>query len=88
MPALQAEVAEARAALDRPAARRLVAGDEQALRLDEVADVLGSGALVRRCLPPRLRAATTWLPLARRPVLFALARALAEAGPAMSIATR
>ena len=37
MPALIAEVAEARAALDRPAARRLNAGGhEQPLRLDEV----------------------------------------------------
>ncbi len=44
VPALLAEVAEARAALARPAARRIVAGGEQALRLDEVATLLASGA--------------------------------------------
>src|SRR5580692_3451547 len=46
VPALLAEVAEARAALDRPAARRLQAGHEQPLRLDEVEALLASGALV------------------------------------------
>jgi hypothetical protein len=82
VPALQAEVAEARAALDRPAARRLYADGEQALRLDEVAQVLASGALVVDACRRGLSAGTVWLPLARRPVLFALARALAEAWPA------
>ena len=81
MPALLAEVAEARAALDRPAARRLFAGGEQALRLDEVAALLASGALVVDACRRGLRAGAAWRPLARRPVLFALARALAEAWP-------
>lgn len=81
VPALLAEVAEARAALDRPAARCLSAGNEQALRLDEVAELLASGTLVVDACRRGLRAGTTWLPLARRPVLFALARALAEAWP-------
>jgi hypothetical protein len=81
VPALLAEVAEARAALDRPAARRLFAGGEQALRLDEVAALLVSGALVVDACRRGLRAGAAWRPLARRPVLFALARALAEAWP-------
>jgi hypothetical protein len=81
VPALLAEVAEARAALDRPAARRLFAGGEQALRLDEVAELLASGALVVDACRRGLRLGSKWLPLARRPVLFALARALAEAWP-------
>ncbi len=81
VPALQAEVAEARAALDRPAARRIVAGGEQALRLDEVAALLSSDALVVDACRRGLRAGAAWRPLARRPVLFALARALAEASP-------
>jgi hypothetical protein len=81
VPALLAEVAEARAALDRPAARRLQAGHEQPLRLDEVEALLASGALVVDACRRGLRAGTTWQPLARRPVLFALARALAEAWP-------
>jgi hypothetical protein len=81
VPALLAEVAEARAALDRPAARRLHAGREQPLRLDEVEALLASGALVVDACRHGLRAGAAWLPLARRPVLFALARALAEAWP-------
>ncbi|HEV8552290.1 MAG TPA: helix-turn-helix domain-containing protein [Casimicrobiaceae bacterium] len=81
VPALLAEVAEARAALDRPAARRVHAGHEQPLRLDEVEALLASGALVVDACRRGLRAGATWRPLARRPVLFALARALAEAWP-------
>jgi hypothetical protein len=81
VPALLAEVAEARAALDRPAARRLIAGGAQALRLDEVAALLASGALVVDACRRGVSAGAAWLPLARRPVLFALARALAEGWP-------
>lgn len=81
VPALLAEVAEARAALDRPAARRVHANHEQPLRLDEVETLFASGALVVDACRHGLRAGATWQPLARRPVLFALARALAEAWP-------
>lgn len=81
VPALLAEVAEARAALDRPAARRLSAGGEQTLRLDEVAMLLASDALVIDACRRGVGAGDAWRPLARRPVLFALARALAEAWP-------
>ncbi len=81
VPALLAEVAEARAVLDRPAARRLHAGHDQPLRLAEVEARFASGALVVDACRRGLRAGSTWRPLARRPVLFALARALAEAWP-------
>ena len=81
VPALAAEVAEALAALDRPAARRLFPGGEQALRLDEVADLLASNALVVDACRRGVGVGDAWRPLARRPVLFALARALAEAWP-------
>jgi hypothetical protein len=81
VPALLAEVAEVRAALDRPAARRRSDGGEQSLRLDEVAALLASGVLVVDACRRGLRAGAAWQPLARRPVLFALARALAEAWP-------
>ena len=83
VPALQAEVAEACAALERPAARRLLPeGREQPLRLAEVEALLASGALVvDACRRGLHGAGATWLPLARRPLLFALARALAEAWP-------
>jgi hypothetical protein len=81
VPALMAEVTEARAALERPAARRLHAAHEQPLRLEEVEALLASGALVVDACRRGLRAGAIWRPLARRPVLFALARALAEAWP-------
>ncbi|MET3494005.1 helix-turn-helix domain-containing protein [Variovorax boronicumulans] len=81
VPALLAEVAEARAALDRPAARRLLADGEQLLRLDEVAALLASDALVVDACRRGVGTGDAWRPLARRPVLFALARALAEAWP-------
>jgi len=81
VPALQAEVAEARAVLDRPAARRLGSDGEQALRLDEVSALLASDALVVDACRHGIGAGGQWRPLARRPVLFALVRALAEAWP-------
>lgn len=81
VPALLAEVAEARAALDRPAARRIHAGHEQPLRLDEVEALLASGALVVDACRRGVRAGAIWRSLASRPVLFALARTLAEAWP-------
>jgi hypothetical protein len=82
IPALIAEVAAARAILDRPAARRLVGDGEQRLRLADVEALFDSGALVVDGCRLGLRKASAWLPLARRPVLFVLARALAAAWPA------
>jgi tetratricopeptide (TPR) repeat protein len=81
VPALHAEVVGARAALDRPAARRVHAGHEEPLRLDEVEALLASGALVVDACRRGLRAGDRWQPLARRPVLFALLRALAQGWP-------
>ncbi|MFG6485516.1 helix-turn-helix domain-containing protein [Roseateles sp. BYS78W] len=75
--ALQAEVAQAQGLLGQPAAR--VGGAE--LRLHEVAALLDSGALVVDACRHGLRAGGAWLPLARRPILFTLLRALAEAWP-------
>lgn len=79
--ALHAEVAEARAVLDRPAARRVRGGAREPLRLADVEALHGSEALVVDACRRGLRAGGPWLSLARRPVLFALARALAEAWP-------
>jgi hypothetical protein len=82
VPALLAEVAEARATLDRPAARRLRTGEpDQPLHLHEIEALFASGALVIDACRRGLRLNDTWLPLARRPLLFTLARALAEAWP-------
>ncbi|MQA23335.1 helix-turn-helix domain-containing protein [Rugamonas rivuli] len=81
IPALLAEVAEARSALDRPAALRLAAGGEQLLRLGEVAALLASDTLMVDACRRGLGSGGKWQPLARRPLLFALARSLAEAWP-------
>ncbi|MDM0104386.1 helix-turn-helix domain-containing protein [Variovorax sp. J22R24] len=81
VPALLAEVAEARATFDRPAARCLSADGEQELRLDEVAALLVSDTLVIDACRRGLHAGNAWLSLARRPVLFVLMRALAEGWP-------
>jgi hypothetical protein len=81
VPALLAEVDEATAALDRPAARRVEAGRERPLRLEDVEALHASGALVVDACRRGLSAGTARLRLARRPILFALALALAEAWP-------
>jgi hypothetical protein len=81
IPSLIAEVAEARTALDRPAARRVAGGAAHALRLDEIETLLGSGALVLDACRRGLATAGAWQPLARRPILFSLAQSLAEAWP-------
>jgi hypothetical protein len=81
VPALVAEVADARAALDRPAARRTDAGRDEPLRLEDVEAVHASGALVVDACRRVLRTEAAQIPLARRPILFALVLALAEAWP-------
>ncbi|NML44134.1 helix-turn-helix domain-containing protein [Ramlibacter sp. G-1-2-2] len=81
VPALLAEVEEAQAVLLRPAASRLAGGKVHLLRLEEVAALQASGALVIDGCRHGVRAGAAWKPLARRPVLFALARVLAESWP-------
>jgi hypothetical protein len=81
VPALLAEVAHAREAFERPAARRIAVDGEQSLRLAEVAALLASEALVVDACRRGVGVGGHWCPLARRPVLFALARALAQAWP-------
>ena len=81
VPALIAEVAELRTALHRPAARCRRAGVEAPLTLGAAEALLGSGTLVVDACRRSLRAGAATLPLARRPVLFTLAQALAEAWP-------
>jgi hypothetical protein len=81
VPALVAEVARARAAFERPAARRIDGAGEQALRLVEVEALLASGTLVVDACRRGIGVDAAWCSLARRPVLFALARGLARAWP-------
>ena len=81
VPALLAEVVRAREAFERPAARRIDATGDRPLRLHEVAALLASGDLVVDACRRGVGNGPLWCPLARRPVLFALARALAQAWP-------
>jgi DNA-binding transcriptional ArsR family regulator len=81
IPALTAEVEGASLVLSTPAARLLANGEERLLRLDEVEALLASKALVVDACRHVVRDGRTVVSLARRPVLFALARALAEAWP-------
>ncbi len=81
VPALMAEVAEAQAALLRPAARRWQAGDVAPLHLADVEALFASGALVVDACRRGLRRGAACRPLARRPLLFTLLRALAEGWP-------
>jgi len=81
IPALAAEVERASLALSTPAARRIEKGEERVLRLDQVEALLASGAFVVDACRRGVRHAGRLVSLARRPVLFGLARALAEAWP-------
>ena len=81
IPALSAEVESAAAALDAPAARLIANGDERLIRLDEVESVITSKALVIDACRHVVRNGRTVVPLASRPVLFALVRTLGEAWP-------
>jgi hypothetical protein len=88
VPALLAEVADARAALDRPAARRIYASHDEPLRVDEVEALLASGALVVDACRRGLRAVPRggrWR--AGRCCLRWRARS-PRRGPAMSIGMR
>lgn len=78
---LMAEVETASLALKAPAARLIAEGTERLLLLDEVEGVLESGALVVDACRHVVRERGRVVSLARRPVLFALARALGEASP-------
>ena len=81
IPALTAEVESARLVLNSPAARLIARDEERLLRLDEVEALLASRALVIDACRHAVRDGHTVVSLAKRPVLFALARALGEAWP-------
>ena len=81
IPALTAEVEGASVVLKTPAARLIASGRDRLLRLDEVEALLASKRLIVDACRRVVRDARTVVSLARRPVLFALARALGEAWP-------
>lgn len=80
--ALTAEVDTAARVLDAPAARLIARGTSRLVPLDEVETLFESNALVVDACRHTVRDARTTVSLARRPVLFVLARALGEAWPA------
>jgi hypothetical protein len=82
IPALTAEVESALLVLNTPAARLIAGGKERLVLPEEIETLLASSALVVDQSRYAVRDAGTVVTLARRPVLFALARALAEAWPA------
>ena len=77
IPALASEVENALLALDAPAARLIAGGEERLLVLKEVESLLASNAFVVDACRHRV----VDISLAKRPVLFALARSLGEAWP-------
>ena len=81
IPALTSEVESAFLVLNTPAARLIASGEERLLLLEEVEALLASNAFVVDACRHVVRDEGTVVSLAKRPVLFALARALGEAWP-------
>jgi len=81
IPALAAEVDRASHALQAPAARLTARDERRLIRLGDVEALLASDVLVVDACRTAVRAGATVVPLAGRPVLFALVHALAEAWP-------
>lgn len=79
--ALMAEVEGIAAVLDAPAVRSITRHEERVLRLDDVETLFASNALVVDACRYIVRDAHTAILLARRPVLFTIARTLGEAWP-------
>ncbi len=81
IPALWAEVDSALRVLNTAAARRIAKGEDRPVRLDEVEALLKSRALIVDACRLAVRQGKVVIPLGKRPVLFTLVRALAEAWP-------
>lgn len=81
IPALGAEVESAALVIDTPAARLIAKGKARPLLLEDVEELFATGGFVVDACRNVVRAGNVVVSLATRPVLFALARALAEAWP-------
>jgi hypothetical protein len=81
IPSLTAEVERANDAFEAPAARLIAGEQERLLGMADVEALVASDALVVDACRGVVRSGAIIVPLAGRPVLFALARALAEAWP-------
>jgi hypothetical protein len=82
IPALTAEIDSASRVLKMPAARLIARDGTRPLLLEEIEALLTSGALIVDACRYVVRDEARVVSLARRPVLFALARMLGEAWPA------
>jgi DNA-binding winged helix-turn-helix (wHTH) protein len=81
IPALVAEVESVSLILNTPAARLIAGGTERLLLLEEVEALFTSDTFVVDACRHVVREGSTVISLAKRPVLFALARALGEGWP-------
>ncbi len=81
IPALTAEVDSASRSLNTPMARLIANGGERLLLLEEVEALLASDAFIVDACRHVVRQECKLVSLAKRPVLFALVRALGEAWP-------
>jgi DNA-binding winged helix-turn-helix (wHTH) protein len=81
IPALWAEVDAALRILNTTAARRIAKGEDTPLKLEDVEALLASKTFVVDACRLTVRQGIVVIPLAKRPILFTLARALAEAWP-------
>ena len=88
IPALVAEIGRARRALCAPAARLVSGGVTRTVRLDEVEAAFASRDLIVDACRRTVRTSSRSVSLAGRPVLFALARTLAEAWPTDAVRDR
>ena len=82
IPALTAEVESAYLALNTDAARLIAGGKTRTVLLEEVEALIESEVLIVDACRNIVREAGEMVSLAKRPVLFVLTRALAEAWPA------
>ncbi|CCD90146.1 conserved protein of unknown function; putative DNA-binding protein [Bradyrhizobium sp. ORS 285] len=80
-PELHAEIERLLGTLSAPAARLIQGGEQRLLLLDEVEALLRSDRLIIDACRLVVRRGDRIVPLARRPVLFALVRRLAEGAP-------
>lgn len=81
IPALVAEIDRARRSLSAPSARLISAGVTRPVRLGEVEVLFASSSLIVDACRRVVRGPTCSVPLAGRPILFALVVALAEVWP-------
>ncbi|WP_426689792.1 helix-turn-helix domain-containing protein [Rhodanobacter ginsengiterrae] len=81
IPSLMEEVRRAVRVLELPAARLIAGGTERLVQLHDIEALLASAAVVVDACRYVVHGASSPVSLERRPVLFALAQALAEAWP-------